>query len=106
MVGSLIRQSAVAREQDSVQRCGQRYIDGVVSCDVVPQLPHARQQKIMSVSLQPKISQIGERSRTTPRVYVSPQRVFTYDLRHFDVEQMWHMQRLARCEQVAFNRMC
>lgn len=52
-------QPPITREQSCIQGFGKRYIDGVISCEIVPQGPNACQKEIMRVPADGEIGKIG-----------------------------------------------
>jgi hypothetical protein len=46
------RQAAITRQQHAVQDFRQRHIDGVTGGKILPQFPHALEQRLVGVALQ------------------------------------------------------
>ena len=55
----------VAREQRSFERFRERDVDGIVSRQIGPQLPDTLQEKVVGISVQRKIREIGGSRRAT-----------------------------------------
>jgi transposase len=91
-------EASITREQRSVERLGEGDVDGVVSREIVPQIPDARQKEIMRISVHGKIREIGESRAATFTIDLAVRRISPNHLRDFDVEQMRSMQRLSRVE--------
>jgi hypothetical protein len=51
----------------SVERFGKRDVDGVVRRKIVPQIPDARQKKLVRISMQRKVREVGESPRPLAR---------------------------------------
>jgi hypothetical protein len=98
MMASRGAETLIARNQRGVERFGKGDIDGIVGREIVPQIPNTRQKEIMRVSVEGKISEVGESRATAFAVDLALGRVPADDLRNFDVEQMRRMQRLSRLE--------
>ena len=96
----------VARKQWCVERFGKGDINGVVGREIVPQIPDTRQQEIMRVSAEGKVSEVGKSRAAALVVDLALCRVPADDLRDFDIEQMRRMQRLSRFEQPFFHHPC
>ena len=91
-------EAPVARQQGGVKRLSQRHIDGVIGRQIVPQVPHARQQEIVRISPQGEVGEVGQRETAACAVDFAVRGVAPDDLSHFDIEQMRRMQRLPRGE--------
>jgi hypothetical protein len=65
----------VACQQRCIERFRKGYIDGVVSREIVPQVPHACQKKRVRIPSDEKVRKIGESRTTTFPVDVASSRV-------------------------------
>jgi len=98
-------ETPIAREKRSVERFGERNVNGVVGGEVVPQLPNWRQQKIVRIPSQGKVRQVGERRGAAFPVDVAVRGLATDRLSDLDVEQMRGVQRFPGVEQSRFDRL-
>ena len=98
MMASRSGETLVARKQRSVERFGKGDVDGIIGREIVPQIPDTRQKKIMRVSAEGKVSEVGESRAAAFAVDLALCRIPADDLRNFDIEQMRRMQRLLRFE--------
>ena len=99
------RKASIPREQRRFKRFGECDIDGVIGCEIVPQSPDARQQKIMWISAQGKVGQVGESRAATLWIDLTGHCIPAKDLRYFHVEQMRRVQGLSSTEQPPFHRL-
>lgn len=91
-------EALIAREERRIERLGERDIDGVIGCQIVPQIPDAPEQQIVRMAPQGKIGQIGERFAAPLRLDLSIGRMTANDLHDLDVEQMRCVQGLPGSE--------
>lgn len=77
----------VAREERGIERLRHRDIGGVASGESAAQIPEARQQEVVAISLNGKVGQIIEGGTAALDVDFPRRRVAANDLRHLDVEQ-------------------
>jgi len=50
----------ITREQRSVKSFRKGHVDGIVSREIVPQIPDPRQKEIMRMSAQGKVRKVGK----------------------------------------------
>ena len=55
------RETAVARDEGRIERLGERDIDSIVSGQVGPQLPYARQKDVMGMAPEQEALEVLER---------------------------------------------
>jgi len=91
-------QMLITREQRSVERFRKGHIDGIVSREIIPQIPDPRQKEIVRISAQGKVREVGESRAAAFAIDLSVRRISSDHLRDFDIEQMRHVQRLSRVE--------
>jgi hypothetical protein len=97
------RQPAVAGEQRGAERLREGDIDGVIGGEIAPQLPDTRQKKIMRISPNRKVREIGERLIAAFSVDLAGGRIPAKNLRHFDVDEMRRVQRFPRLREKAHS---
>ena len=106
MVAGRGGETSVARQQRRVERFGEGDVDGVIRRKIVPQIPDARQKKLVRISMQRKVRKVGE-SRAAPfAIDLALRRIPADHLRDFDVEQMRCVQRPPRVEEPPVHRYC
>jgi len=98
-------QAAVARQQSGIERFGKRDIDRVVGRQIVPQIPNARQEKIMRIPQQRKVREIRKSNAATLAIDIAIRGIAPDHLRDFDIEQMRRVKRLASGEQPILHRL-
>jgi hypothetical protein len=96
MVARRCRKPPVARDQIRIERFGERYIDGVISREILPQTPHTRQHEPMRITPHWKIGQIGKGRRTPSVADISICGISADDLCGLEIDQMRHVQGLPR----------
>lgn len=84
----------VASKQGSVECFGQCHVHGVISRKIVPQMPYAQQKEIVRMSVQGKVSEVGESHAAAFRIDLAVRSIPPNDLSNFDVEQMGCVQCL------------
>jgi hypothetical protein len=90
--------TSIARKQRSVERLGESDINGIIGGKIVSQLPNARQEEIVRISMQGKVGEVGESRTTAFAINLTICRIPAEHLRDLEIEQMRNMQRLARLE--------
>src|SRR5665647_250516 len=92
-------ETLVAGEEWSVEHFGEGDVHGVIGREIVPQIPHARQEKIVRISAQREVSEVLQGRAAALGIDITVSSVPPNHLRDFDVEQMGRMQCLRRLEQ-------
>ena len=95
---------SIACQERGVERFREGYVHGVAGGQVFAQLPNARQKEVMWISVQRKLSQIGESCLPAPGFHFSHPHIAANNLRHFYIRQMGCVQGLSRAEQSPFYR--
>ena len=88
----------ITREQRRIERFGKGHIDGIVSREIVPQIPDPGQKEIVRISAQGKIHKVGECRPPAFAIDLAIRCIAPDHLRDFDIEQMRHVQGLPRVE--------
>ena len=88
----------ITREQRRIERFGKGNIDGIVSGEIVPQIPHPGQKEIVRISPQGKIRKVGESGAPAFAIDLAIRRIAPDHLRDFDIQQMRRVQSLPRVE--------
>ena len=91
-------QTLITCEQRSVKRFREGHIDGIVSREIVPQIPDPRQKEIVRISTQGKVREVGQSCAAAFAIDFAVRRISPDHLRDFDIEQMRHVQRLSGVE--------
>jgi hypothetical protein len=91
-------ETPIAREQRSIESFGKGNVDGVVSREIVPQIPDSGQKEVVRISAQGEIREVGESRATAFVVDLAIRCVSANHLRDLDIEQMRRVQRLSRIE--------
>jgi hypothetical protein len=94
-------QRAISRDQWRTQRFGKSQVGCVISRQTVPHLPNAGEQDEMWIAGDGKIDQIGESFGAPFSGDAGREHIPAQDLRHFEVDQMWGMQRRVGGEEQA-----
>ncbi len=84
-------QTLITCEQWSVERFRKGHIDGIVSREIVPQIPDPRQKKIVRISAQGKVRKVGESGAAAFATDLAVRRISPDHLRNFDIKQMRHV---------------
>jgi hypothetical protein len=71
-----------------VERLDQRDISGVIGRQIVSQIPNARQEKVVRVSLQREVREVGERHAAVVAVDFASRGITSDHLCDLYVEQM------------------
>lgn len=99
-------QAPFARDKHGVEPFGESDIRGVIGREIVPQLPNARQQNVMGITLERQIGEIGESGLARCRIDIAGRDIAADHLGNFDVEQMGSVQALSRIEETCFDGFC
>jgi hypothetical protein len=91
-------QRPIPRHEGRIQRLGQREIGGVVSREVVPQLPDALQQNVVRIPVERKIGEIAQRLTAPFGRDQAQTDVPAQNRRRFNVEQVRCAEDLVRRE--------
>src|SRR5260370_33080146 len=86
-------ETAVQVEQRHVQRFGEGDVDGVIGCEVVPQIPDSGQKETVGIAVQRKVGEKSESCTAMVVVDLATDCVAADRVRDFDVEQMRGVQR-------------
>jgi hypothetical protein len=95
------REAMVPRQQRRIEGYGKGDIDGVVSGEIAPQLPYARQKNRVRITPNGKVREIGERCATALAIDVACRRVPAQRMRDLDVDEVRRVQRLSRARKKA-----
>lgn len=83
----------VASQEGRIQCFGERDVDGIIGCQVVPELPDPRQNEVVRIAAKRQVCQIGQSGGTTIVVDFTRHGVPPKHLRDLHIEQMWSMER-------------
>ena len=91
-------EAMISREQRRINDLGEGNVDRIVCREIAPQVPYARQKEDMRVAAQRKLREIGQGRAAAFLVNLSGQHTATQNLRHFEIEEVWDVERLPRRE--------
>src|SRR5215469_13442945 len=95
---------AIPGQQSRSERFGESDIDGVVSRQVVPQLPNPRQQHVVLVTTQRKVLKRIESVPAASGIEFAGRFVAAQHLSNLEIDQMRRVQRQPLAEQPLLNR--
>src|SRR2546429_4798802 len=91
-------ETPVKGDQRRIQRFGEGDVRGIVSREVVPQIPDTRQQGTVRIAVQRKVGEYRESCAAAFAVDLTTDCVAAQRVRDLDIEQMRRVQRQARAE--------
>src|SRR6266446_5720255 len=97
-------EAVVASDQWRTQRLGERYINGVVGCQVIPQIPDSGQQKTVRIAGQRQVGEDRQGGAAAFAVDLAADRVTADRVRNLDIDQMRRMQCLPVVKQPGLDR--
>ena len=97
-------ETPVAGDERSIERLGKCDVGSVMGREIVPHIPDARQKKIMRITQQPQVRQVGESCAASLAVDLAGRGVAADHLCDFDIDEMRRVKRLSRGEQALFHR--
>ena len=92
-------QAPIAHQQSGIERFSKRDIDSVPGRQIVPQIPNARQEKIMRITQQGKVREVGKDNAAALAIDIAIRGVAPDHLSDFDIKQLRRVKRLLRSEQ-------
>ena len=96
-------QTSIARQQWCVEHLGQRDIGGIIGRQIVPQIPNARQEEIVRISMQGKVGQVGEGQTAALAADFAVREIASDHLRNFHIKQVRRVERLPGGKQPIFH---
>jgi len=99
------RDASVARQKRRVEQFGERNIDRVISREIIPQFPDARNEVAVWVPKEPQPRKVFENLAAAGGLDLARGKAPTQRVDDLDVDKMGHVQGLSNAEETLIDRL-